>query len=160
MKKFVLPLAILGMGLLVGAAVVWDCLRLAADARQRVELADAEIAKHETRLIKLLVDAPQAPPEVTAAIMEYMSAKNLSTRLAAYDHIVAAFQKTMADHVDPNNPLARKFMDDAAGAINRREIAEQPFEQETAAYRAYLGSWRGQIARRFSALARADWKAE
>jgi hypothetical protein len=160
MKKFILPLAILGIGLLLGAAVAIDCVRLADDARERVQLADAEVAKHETRLVKLLADAPQASPEVTDAIAEYRSARDMSERRAAYEHIVQGFQKTMMPNVDATNPLARKFMDDAAGAINRHEIAEQPFVLEKAAYRAYLGSWRGRIARRFSALARADWRAD
>lgn len=160
MKKFVLPLAILGLGLLLGAAVVADCVRLANDARERVVLADSEIAKHETRLVKLLAESPQVSPEVAAAIAAYKSAKDMKERQAGYDRIVAGFQKTMAGNFDPTNPLTRKFMDDAAGAINRHEFAEKPFEQEKAKYRAYLGSWRGQIARKFSALARADWEAE
>ena len=60
---------------------------------------------------------------------------------------------------DATNPLDRKFMDDTAGAINRREIAEQPYDDEMAAYRAYLGSWRGSLARFFSSTAQADWMA-
>jgi hypothetical protein len=47
-------------------------------------------------------------------------------------------------------------MDDAAGAINRRQVAEKPFDAEEAAYLAYLASWRGQIAQWFSPTARAD----
>jgi hypothetical protein len=160
MKKFILPLAILGMGLLLGAAVVADCLRLAADARQRVHLADVEIVKHDIRLVRLLAGAPQVSPEVTAAIAQYASAKGVNARLAAYDAIVAGFQKTMAGNVDPDNPLDRKFMDDTAGAINRREIAEKLFDAEWAAYRKFLGSWKGKVARRFSSQSRADWQAE
>ena len=51
--------------------------------------------------------------------------------------------------VDPTDPLARKFMDDVAGAINRREVAEGPFNVEEGAYRAYMNSVRGKVARCF-----------
>jgi hypothetical protein len=64
----------------------------------------------------------------------------------------------MSASVDPTNPLDRKFMDDIAGAINRREIAEKPFEDEWAAYQEFLNSLRGRVARGFSPQARGDWK--
>ncbi len=47
-------------------------------------------------------------------------------------------------------------MDDTAGAINRRQVAEKPYDEELAAYQAYLKSWRGTIARMFSPVACAD----
>ena len=62
----------------------------------------------------------------------------------------------MSTTLDATNPLDRKFMDDTAGAINRRQVAEKPFDKELAAYQAYLQSWRGTIARMISPVARAD----
>ena len=53
MKKLVLPLAIVGMLLLLAGAVVLDCLRYAGDARHRIALADEELRKHEQRLVEL-----------------------------------------------------------------------------------------------------------
>ena len=50
----------------------------------------------------------------------------------------------MSGGVDPTNPLDRKFMDDMAGAINRREIAEKPYDDELAAYQQFLNGWRRQ----------------
>ncbi len=64
--------------------------------------------------------------------------------------LVASYRQTMSTSVDATNPLDRKFMDDTAGAINRREVAEEPFNEESSAYEAYLHSWRGRIARLFS----------
>ncbi|MCP6725939.1 hypothetical protein NL526_28170, partial [Klebsiella pneumoniae] len=58
--------------------------------------------------------------------------------------------------VDPTNPLDRKFMDDVAGAINRREIAEKSFDEEWAAYQEFLNGSLGRIARWFSSQARVD----
>ena len=74
MKKLVLPLAILAMVLLLGAAVAWDCVRFAADARHRVELADEEMQKQETRLVKLLAGFAKTPPEVQSAVAAYQGA--------------------------------------------------------------------------------------
>ena len=65
----------------------------------------------------------------------------------------------MSAAIDATNPLDRKFMDDTTGAINRRQVAEKPYDEESAAYQAYLASWRGQIARMISPVARADAKS-
>ena len=82
------------------------------------------------------------------------------SRHDAYQRVVGAFRQTMSDVVDPTNPLDRKFMDDIAGAINRRERAEQSYDQESAGYQSALDGFRGRIARVFSSQARADLKAE
>lgn len=160
MKKLVLPLAILAMGLLLGAAVVADCLRLAADARERVAMADAEIEKHERRLVKLLDGWAAKSPVIVAAIATFEAADGPEARNEAYERLVASYRQTAPTTVDPTNPLDRKFMDDTAGAINRREIAQKPYDDESSAYRQFLASWKGAVARRFSTQARADWKAD
>jgi hypothetical protein len=54
--------------------------------------------------------------------------------------------------------MDRKFMDDAAGAMNRREVAQKQYDEELAAYQHYLNSWRGSVARMFSSQARLDAK--
>ncbi len=144
---------------LLAVAIAVDCVRLAADARDRVRLADEELKKHEVRLAKLLASSPQLSPEVESAIAAHETAADILARHAAYDDLVASFRKTMSGSIDATNQLARKFMDDTAGAINRREIAEKPYEDESAAYETYLASWRGQIARMFSPAARTDFKA-
>jgi uncharacterized membrane protein YgcG len=46
------------------------------------------------------------------------------------------------------------------GAINRREIAQKPYDEESSAYQQFLASWQGAVARRFSSQARSDWKAD
>jgi hypothetical protein len=158
MKKLILPVAILMMVALVLGAFALDSARMAADARHRAELADGELRKHEQRLVTLLEGSEKRSPEVDAAIETYQAAEDVPARHAAYTHLVAAFRQTMSTSVDPTNPLDRKFMDDIAGAINRREIAEKPFENEWAAYREFLGTLRGGVARRFSPQARSDWE--
>jgi hypothetical protein len=156
-KRFVIPLAIAAMLALLGAAVAWDCVRLAADAAHRVALADHELEKHELRLVKLLSASSKTSSESRAAIAAHGQASDAITRHVAYDELVAIFRKT-SDAIDPTNPLDRKFMDDVAGAINRRQIAEKPYDDEQAAYGEFLSSFRGRIARLFSPRARADWK--
>jgi hypothetical protein len=156
MKRNLLPLIFLAAFSLLAVAIAVDCVRLAADAAERTRLADAELIKHETRLAKLLESSPLATPEVKQAVANYRSAKDWPTRHAAYESLTSSFQQSMSGKLDATNPLDRKFMDDMAGAINRRQVAEKPFDQELAAYQAYLNSWRGQIARWFSPVAYAD----
>lgn len=159
MKKSVILLAIVAMALLLVVAVAWDSLRLASGVRHRVALADAEMQKHEQRLVKLLLGSKQVSPEVQAAIAAHAAANGLQARQDAYDKLVAGFRQTMSGEVDPTNPLDRKFMDDIAGAINRREVAQKQYDVEWAAYQEALSGFRGRVARLFSARARADWKA-
>jgi hypothetical protein len=159
MKRNLLPLMFLIAFALLAIAIAVDCVRIAGDYRERVALADADVAKPEVRLAKLLESSPQVTPEVTAAIASYRDAQDWPARHDAFEALAASFQKTMASKLNATNPLDRKFMDDVAGATNRRQVAEKPFDEEEAAYRSYLASWRGQIAQWFSATARADAKS-
>lgn len=158
MKKLILPVAILVMAAVVLGAFALDSTRMAADSRHRAELADGELRKHEERLVTLLAGSDKRSPEVDAAITAYRAAEVLPARHAAYTQLVVAFRQTMSSSIDPTNPLDRKFMDDIAGAINRREIAEKPFQDEWKAYEEFLSSLRGRVARWFSSQARTDWK--
>lgn len=156
MKKLVLPVAVLAMLALIGAAVALDCVLLAIAAREPAASADEQLQKQEQRLIELLEGSPRLSPETKAAIAAYRDATGWQARHAAYDKVVASFRQTMTEQVDPTNPLDRRFMDDTAGAINRREVAQKPFDDEVVAYREFLRSRRGGIARWFSPQARAD----
>jgi len=160
MKKAILPLAVLAMLGLICGAFALDCVRLAADARHRVEMADEEQKKHEQRLVSLLTGSTHLSPEVQAAIKAYQEAAGPQARHAAYETLVASFRQTMSEHVDPTNPLDRKFMDDIAGAINRQEIARKTYDVESAAYHQYLLGRRGEVARRFSSQTQADWATD
>lgn len=159
MKKSVILLAIAAMGLLLLTAVAWDSLRYVSDARNRWQLADTEMKKHEERLVKLLSGSKQTSPEVQAAIAAHEATDGQQARHEAYDKLVADCRQTMSDKIDPTNPLDRKFMDDIAGAINRREIAQKQFDVESTAYQQSLSGLRGKLARLLSAQARAAWKS-
>ncbi len=158
MKKLIVPIAIVGMMALIAAAAVLDCVRLAANARQRVALADVEMQKHEARLAKLLSGYAKVSPEVQSDLTAYQAAGNPADRRHAYESLVTSFQKTMSGSIDPTNPLDRKFMDDVTGSINRREVAEKQFDQEQADYQRFLATGRGAVARKFSEMARDDSK--
>ena len=160
MKIRIIALAILGMIVLLASAFAWDSVRMATEARRRLAQADEELQKHEMRLMKLLADSPNESAEVKEAIGEHRTAASMHARHDAYDKVIRAFRQTMSDAVDPTNPLDRKFMDDIAGAINRRERAEQSYDQESAGYQSSLVGFRGRIARLLSSQARADLKAE
>lgn len=156
MRKLIVPLALLAMGVLLAAAVAIDCVRLAQDAYHRVELADAEMAKNEIRLVKQMEGRPNVAPGVQAAIEKVKSSHDRKERIAAYDSVVAAFRNSSSAELDPNNILDRKFTDEAAGAMNRRDVAQKQYDAERASYDAYMSSWRGRIAGTFSHTLPAD----
>jgi hypothetical protein len=156
MRKLIVPFAILAMAALLVGAVAVDSVRLALAAHYRAEMADWEMAKNEMRLVTLLESSAKATPEVQSAIANLKSIHGRAARMDRYDALVAAFRKTMAGAVDPTNPLDRKFMDDAAGTMNRREVAQKEFDVERAAYNAYVNSWRGRLAQKLSTPIRRD----
>ena len=158
MKTLVLPIAVVVMIGVIGAAFALDCIRLAADARGRVGLADDEMYKHELRLVTVLSGSARVSPEVQTAITKHQQAKSPRARHEAYEQLVARFRQTMSEAVDPTNPLDRKFMDDIAGAINRREVAQKQYDEEFAAYKHYDDSLRGAVARRFYSEPGPDWQ--
>jgi predicted HD phosphohydrolase len=155
-KRTLVFVAAGAMAALIAAAFAYDCVRLATQSRARVELADQELAKHEQRLVKLLADSADQSPALRQAIAAYRDAADPSARHAAYDQLVAAVHKTAESTADATNPLARTFTADLAGAINRREIAEPPYDAEVAVYREYLAGTRGAVARWFSPQAGVD----
>jgi hypothetical protein len=159
-KRYLVIAAAVAMLALIAGAVALDCVRLAAQARHRVDLADHELAKHEQRLATLLASSPALTPEVKSAITAYEAPASPPARRAAYDKLVAAFRQSMQTAIDPTNALDRKFMDDVAGAINRHEIAAPSYDAEMSAYQAYLSSPRGAIARWFSPPDEAEWNAK
>jgi hypothetical protein len=128
--------------LVIAAAFALDCVQLAKQACYRIGLADQELVKHEQRLVKVLNGSAESTPEVHEAITAYEASADPPARHAAYDQLVAAFRQTMGTAADPTNPLDRKFMDDAAGAINRRELAEPAYDAEMSTYRAYMSGVR------------------
>jgi hypothetical protein len=156
-KRYLVAIAAFGMLALIAAAFVLDCVRLAEQAHRRVDLADQELAKHEQRLVKLLTGSSALSSDVQLAINAYQAADILSARHIAFDQLLTTFRQTMNQTVDPTNVLDRKLMDDLAGAINRREIAESPYEAEMSAYQDYLSGSRGAVARWFSLQDRANW---
>jgi hypothetical protein len=159
-RRIIIVLAVLAMLGLLGLAFAIDCLRVAAGHRADIALADDEVKKHEQRLMQQLKSSPNASPEVTSAIAAYESVETPTNRRTAYDEVVAAFRRTMVENVDPTDPLARKFMDDTAGAINRRQVALDPYDVETAEYLKYLSTFRGHVARVLSRQAAADYSGD
>ena len=149
-KRTLVAVAAFAMLALIAAAFAVDCVRLAAQARRRVDLADQELVKHEQRLVKLLTGSAALSSEVQLAITAYRAADRSTARHAAFDQLLIAFRQTMNRSIDPTNALDRKFMDDVAGAINRRELAEPPYDAEMSAYQDYLSGSRGAVARWFA----------
>ena len=156
MRKLIIPIALLMMAAMLASAVAVDCVRLAADGHERTEMATDQMAKQEQRLVGVLENSPKKTPEVEAAIATWKSVKGRLSREHAYESLVAAFQRTMSPQLVATDPIDRKFMDEAAGAINRREVAHKTYAEESGWYDAYLKSWRGRVAQKLSEQARVD----
>ncbi len=156
MKKSYLILALAAMALLVFAAFTWDSVRRVDQARRRMEMADSDMRTNEQRLIKLLSGTPDVGAKLQSAVEAYEAAGDIPTRHDAYDELVARFRQVGPSEIDATNPLDRKFMDDIAGAINRREVSQKEYEIEHAAYRKSLDGFRGSLARIFSSQSRED----
>src|SRR6185436_18630946 len=112
-------------------------------------LADSDMKKQEMRLADVLLSSSKVTPEVQAAISTLKAIHGRQGHIQAYDALVASFHKAMSGTVDAANPLDRKFMDEAAGAINRRDVAQKQYDEEASDYQDFLNSWRGSIAKRF-----------
>ena len=158
MKKLVLPIAIVLMMLLIGIAYTWDSVRSANASRHRVDLAEQEVQKQEQRLVKVLAENPKSSAEVQSALVAYKAADNPQARHAAYEQLVSNFKASMSTQLDATNPLERGVMDNVTGAINRHEVAQKVYDQESSAYQSFLSGFGGSLARAFSSSARADWK--
>lgn len=150
MKKLVIPLVLLAMLLLLATAFCWDSVRYANAARARVFLADDDVRKQGTRLVKILSDSGKTTEEVRAAITAYQAAPNPHARQEKFEWIVDAFQKTMAGSLDATAPLDRKLSDEILGAMNRRRVAMKAYDEEMKAYQGILSGVRGRIAGLFS----------
>jgi len=87
---------------------------------------------------------------VDAAIAAYRGAADAPERHEAWGKLVASCRGTIVPRLDPTHPLDRKLMDDIAGAINRREVAEEAYAVELGEYRELAKGLRGRVAARFS----------
>jgi hypothetical protein len=148
MKPFIfITGAIVVFLFLAAAAFVWDSARALSSADAAVEERDAYLKAQEERFISLLASLPEQGPELPRIISEYKQSPDRRTRHAAFEKLVAASQKQMFAEVDPTDPLKRRFADDFAGALNRRQIGKGFFDQAVAEYDALAQTTRGKAGR-------------
>jgi len=145
-KYIVLPLAILAMIALVAVAFAWDCVRLDHQATERLALANEELTKPALRLVEALDGLPEVPGDVVAAIATYRAAQTREVRHEAYAGLEATIERSLVTTLDATNPVSRRVMDEVAGAINRRSIAEKTYAEELAQYQTWQRSFRGRVA--------------
>lgn len=149
MKRLVIPIGLLAMAVVVAVAFVWDCVRIDGDHREQVALADADLQRNEDRLVQALRGLGEPSPALQVAIDAHASAKSRDARHTAYGRLRAEAEQALTQVKDPNQPAARKVIDDVSGAINRRRVAEQAYQQSVAALDQWRGTFRGATARRF-----------
>lgn len=153
MRRLAIPLALLAMAALVASAFVWDCARLDGNHRQRVALADDALRTNEERLVQALRGLGAPAPELQAALDAHAEAADRDARHAAYAQLRAAAERALAQAPNPDQPATRKVLDEAAGAINRRRVAEPEYQAGVAALAEWRQGFRGAIAR---AMIRGD----
>jgi hypothetical protein len=77
---------------------------------------------------------------VKSAIQAYNAATTPEERRGAYDELVAATQQAIT-----SQPPITTTKDDIAGAINRRVVAERPFNEVKEEYDRWLKTPRGRL---------------
>jgi hypothetical protein len=154
MKKKVVVIGAISLLGLLAIAFTWDCIRYVHRARLRVDLADAEMRKQEQRLLALIEGLPGAEPELASAIATYQAAAESADRQKAFDALLSTFRRVGPAEVDPEHPLNRQYMDDVAGAINRRDVARRQYDAEVEAFDNTLAGFRGRIGSLFSSPSR------
>lgn len=135
---------------LVAGAFIWDCVRLDRQFSAQLDAVDGEMLKHEDRLITAVQGMPQVPNDVNAAIENYRAAQGRENRHAAYAALKATTERSLTTLLDPTNPLSRRVMDDVAGAINRRTVAEKPYADAVSDYQRWQNTFRGRVASNFT----------
>ncbi len=146
MRKLLLPAGLLAMLAVFGLAFAWDSVRVVSAARQRVVLADSEVRLQEERLVALAAAPPVADAALAEALATYRAAQGVAARRAAYESLwIAATAAGGATPAEPST-AARRWLDDTAGAANRRTIADRHYQEELANFRALVQSLRGSLA--------------
>ena len=140
MRKLILVIAVFVMGGIIVGAFAMDSVRLTLAARERVADADEALKTAEIRLVRTLSAWGDAPESVKSAIQAYQAAKTPEERRGAYDGLVAATQQAIT-----SQPPIATTKDDIAGAINRRVVAERPFNEVKEEYDRWLKTTRGRL---------------
>lgn len=139
----VLPLALLAMALLIGAAFFADCARIADGLQAKLALADEPVLKSEARVADLLRQRGRLPREVQTALDRYDPAAPPDERQAAFDRL-AGHLPLLDDAEEPGEGV--QLRDEIQGAVNRRRVALEAYRQHGAEWTAYCGSLRGRVA--------------
>lgn len=140
MRKLILVIAVFVMGGIIVGAFAMDSVRLTLAARERVADADEALKTAEIRLVRTLSAWGDAPESVRSAIQAYQAAKTPEERRGAYDGLVAATLQAIT-----SQPPIATTKDDIAGAINRRVVAERPFNEVKEEYDRWLKTTRGRL---------------
>jgi hypothetical protein len=140
MRRLIIPLAILLMAGLLAVSFAVDCANLTAQSGQSIEQGDAELRKHEERLIQALEGWANPPAEIRTSIDVYRQSPDWQERHSNYFDLVGAVTRGLA--TDPPLPAVA---DGAKGAINRREVAEKNLEEIFDHHRRWLATTRGKV---------------
>jgi len=145
----VLPTVVVGMALLIVAAVRADCARLFDEYAADVQMVDDELRTLEGRWLALVEGRSVRPASIDGALAAYRKTTEASERHEAYRVLVQRFRDTTtAERSGEWGPAAVSsgFVDEAAGIANRWQNIYRDYQERASARDAFVRSWRGGMA--------------
>ena len=137
---------------LFAAAFAWDSASSIKQQYAQVQAMDRELALQEGRFIQTIYGQHADDAEARDKLIEqYRNAPGGDERREVFSELMNRTRQSLGA-VDPANPLARRFADESAGAINRWQLLHRRFEETTAAYNDFAQGLRGRLGRSLTGL--------
>jgi len=145
----VLPTVVVGMAILIVAAVRADCARLYDEYAADVQMVDDELRTLEGRWLALVEARSVRPASIDGALAAYRKATDVDERHEAYRALVQRFRDTTTAERSVEwgpDAVSIGFVDEAAGIANRWQNIDREYRERASARDAFVRSWRGGMA--------------
>lgn len=136
--------------LLLILALCFDSASEIQAVRSQLETVDTELKLHEERYLREISSFPNIPGELTESIQRYRTTDTISARHRLFNDLTTQAQRFLLGRDPSSNQLERKMLDEMAGALNRRQIAERHFQEALQECKRVQSSWRGTLGGVFS----------
>lgn len=137
---------------LLAAAFSWDCARAVTSAYKDARDAEGEQRMQEDRILAALASAGHAGSDLDEAVAVYRASQEPSEQDRLFEGVLAAAARASRPETRADDPVARRALDELAGAQNRRAIAMRNRRQIEAAYNEAASGFRGALGRAITGL--------
>jgi len=110
---------------------------------------DRELMRHEDKLITLIQSTNRGSPQFIAAYEACKRTDDISGRHLGFTNIIIDIGQQA---FDVDHPIERRYADEYAGALNRRQVAMRHYTEAAIEYNQVTAGLRGSIARFFTEL--------